>query len=656
MQLTIADKRRMQLEQDGRVLLNSPEEGLWSIATDWKDGWPSNWRHADPESIEAQGPWTIVRGRLETDGGAWILRDAYRAEGPAIRCVRRWTWTGEQAADKTTLAVRWQIPQSGATTLIPGNCYYGNPSGVRTRRGVVPQFDGQPGARLFIEEHRCPMPFASLEWSADSGWFGAALHSLPSPAPHAKIRDQWWSLGVSALDGATEMALLSGPCAMNGQDSVVKGGQGYVSEYLDAWLNVPPGHVIEKTFFIEAYPVARQGDGFRTPIRTSVELFQPLSLEGLPAVDQILEGKYRFAMSRWYETENAAGYRMFPGDRKDFVMGWCGQAEAPGYAQLLLHSRLGDPEALSKAQQAMDHLASSPFNEKGFHLKYIPDTNEWKDQDNVSQGQAMGIFARAIRVGRGMPEINTERWEAFLRQACDLHAERIMREDWRPVSTNEGFYIEPLCAAYALFGEDRYRKAALKAAEHYAARHLDMTEPYWGGTLDASCEDKEGAWAAFQGFLAVYEMTGEARHLDWAGHAMDVALSYTVVWNIVQPPGRLADHALKTRGWSAVSVQNHHLDVFGIIFAPEVHRMGELLQRGDLKRLALVMYRSCGQLIDPFGSQGEQVNQTNYVQHQNMASSVYEMRGTYSEGWTVFWMTAHFLTVAAKFQELGVEI
>src|SRR5699024_9466401 len=99
-------------------------------------------------------------------------------------------------------------------------------------------------------------------------------------------------------------------------------------------------------------------------------------------------------------------------------------------------------------------------------------------------------------------------------------------------------------------------------------------EPYWGGTLDAQSEDKEGAWAAFQGFLAVYEMTKEPQYLKWAHHAMDVVLSYVVVWDIPMPPGRLADHGFETRGWTGVSPQNQHLDVYGVLFAPEIYRMG----------------------------------------------------------------------------------
>jgi hypothetical protein len=180
-----------------------------------------------------------------------------------------------------------------------------------------------------------------------------------------------------------------------------------------------------------------------------------------------------------------------------------------------------------------------------------------------------------------------------------------------------------------------------------------MDEPYWGGTLDASGEDKEGAWAAFQGFLALYEHTRDAEWLRRAQHAADVCLSYTVVWDIPLPAGRLADRGLRTRGWTSVSPQNQHLDVYGVLYAPELYRLGTYTNDENLQSLARVMYRSCGQLIDPWGRQGEQIQQTNFAQRGDL-SDVTQFRGGYAEGWTVFWITAHFLHAAAKFDEMGV--
>ena len=148
-------------------------------------------------------------------------------------------------------------------------------------------------------------------------------------------------------------------------------------------------------------------------------------------------------------------------------------------------------------------------------------------------------------------------------------------------------------------------------------------------------------------------MTKDRKYLQWAKHACDVILSYTVVWDIPLPAGRLADFNFKTRGWTSVSAQNQNLDVYGVLIAPFVYKMGNYLKDDNLKKLAFVMYRSCGQMINPTGLQGEQLQETNYAQRGD-SSNVYKLRGGYSEDWTVFWITAHFLHAAAQFKEMGV--
>lgn len=94
--------------------------------------------------------------------------------------------------------------------------------------------------------------------------------------------------------------------------------------------------------------------------------------------------------------------------------------------------------------------------------------------------------------------------------------------------------------------------------------------------------------------------------------------------------------------------------MFGVLYTPEIYRMGEYLKDERLKQLARVMYRSCFQLTNMYGSQGEQIQQTNFAQHGDM-SDIYKLRGGYSESWTVFWTTAHFLNAAAKFVEMDIE-
>lgn len=644
-------RRRVQVAAEGRVVLESPAEGLWSIACDWREGWPAEWRHADPIAVLASGEWTILKGRVEACGGVWLLEDAYRRKGSAVQGVRRFQWAGERAARRVTLSVRFQAAGAGGKVLLPGILYYGNPSGARS--GRVPVYAGAPGEEALFEEHRYPMPFAYSELEGEGRIWGAALHSLPSPAPHANLRDQWWSLGITGREGGQELTLLSGPCASNGRRSVVKAVQSGFVPYDEAYLNVPAGAVIEKTFYLEAFPVPARGQGFRRAVKTALELFEPFSLDGLPEIAEIVRAKYRYAKSRWYDSGQAAGFKKYA-DRDYFVMGWTGQAEALGYALQMLAKELGDTEALSMAQRSLDFLATAEFYEGGFRNWYEFRKEKWTGEELLNQGQAMLAFARAIREGRRR-KLNTQRWESFLRKAADLHAGRILAGSWRPPSTAEAAFVAPLLECFDLFGAPPYREAAFKAAQHYAERHLDMREPYWGGTLDARCEDKEGAALAFEAFLELYERTKKPEHLAWAKHAADVVLTYVFIWDADLPPGRLRDHGFRTRGWTVVSPQNQHLDVWGALIAPVLYRLGQIEGREDLRRLALVMYRSCGQLVDAYGSQGEQMQHTNYTQRGRVENPLAE-RGGYNDRWTVFWITAHFLTGAARLAEFGVRI
>jgi hypothetical protein len=649
---------RLEVREAGHVFLQSPAEGLWSVATNWTDGWPSGWLHASPDRVERAGDWTVLSGKMVLAGGALELRDAYRMEAGLVRGLRRWTWTGKETLPHCTLAARWIAPGAAhARLMLPGVVLYGNPAGEKTGNHAVIVHRGEVRDRTFVEEHRLSAPWTSVEWQEESAFHAVALHTLPSPACGANQNDQWWSLGVTSLADSTELASLSGPTAANHRSSVVKALQGKFLEYPDTWLNLRPGAIVEKSFYLEVIPRTSQGSGFRQPLRTAMRLHPCGWTDDLPRCEEIIREKYRFALSRFRDREKDPGFEMFPdsvpGTR--YVMGWCGQADAVGYAMLALSARIGDPKMTGYGERSLNLLAQSPFNPNGFLLDYDADTGKWTAQDPVSQGQGMESFARAIRAGRQLKPVDTGRWEAFLKGACAVHSARILDPAWKPVNTAEAFFISPLCKGHQLLGDPDFKRAAIKAGAYYAQRHLKMVEPYWGGTLDASCEDKEGAWAGFQGFLALYELTREQQYLDWAAHAMDVMLSYTVLWDIDLPAGRLRDHGLKTRGWTIVSAQNQHLDVFGVVATPDIWRMGGYLHRDDLKRLAAVMFRSCGQMIDPFGSQGEQIQQTNFGQHGDM-SNVFRFRGGYSESWTVFWITAHFLNAAAELERMGVNL
>ncbi|MBD5226310.1 MAG: hypothetical protein HDS68_10190 [Bacteroidales bacterium] len=641
-------------ELNGHTLITIPDDELWRIATEWNDGWMSGWVSARPESLEQNGEWTIVSGTMELPQGKMLLRDSYKQDNGLVRCRRRYEWQGEDTLHNVNLSVRLRLKGHNMQTFIPGVVYYGNKNGAEVNPDIIPVYDGKPGEFAIFEDHRLPMPFVMLENSANN--YAATLHTTPSPVRGAVLDDQWWSVGVEAGDGYSDFVLYSGPIGYNRQHGVAKALQFKPMTYNATYLDMEPGRIIEKEFFIELYETDGKGTGFQRPIYTTLDLYKPYEADRFTDFETIVNEKYNFAKKRWLDYgDGCAGFNMYDlSQRSSIVMGWCGQADSPGYALQLLEGSLADSDIPGMIQKSMDFLSTFPVDENSGQFPVGYDGKEFFGGDPVSCGQAMYNFAKAISQARASGKYDTAKWEIFLRKCCDGQSRRILSENWNPRSTAEAFLIAPLAIASRLFDAPSYLEAAEKAARVFADRHLEMDGCYWGGTLDATCEDKEGAWAAFQGFQTLYELSHAEKYLKWAKHAMDVCLSYVVAWDIPMPPGRLADFNFRSTGWTVVSPQNQHVDVYGVLFAPEVYKMGEYLGDDRLKQLAKVMYRSCFQLTNAYGSQGEQLQHTNFAQRGDM-SDVRKLRGGYSEGWTVFWITAHFLNAAARFQEIGVE-
>ncbi|MEM6364268.1 MAG: hypothetical protein AAF745_07570, partial [Planctomycetota bacterium] len=370
---------------------------------------------------------------------------------------------------------------------------------------------------------------------------------------------------------------------------------------------------------------------------------------------------------RWHEDDLCRGFRTRPPHAQPwFMMGWADRAEVPGYAlqALELDEFTSNPDLWRhRAVQSLDFLVASPSQKKrsdaDFSIIFDYEQHKWLGRQNIlSQSQALNALADAIAIAdreNTIQQVAADRWRRFLRTKISHVADDVLSANWRPMSTNQAFAIAPLVKSSQLLGDDRLMKAAKTIADHSIQRHQDMNEPYWGGTLDARCEDKEGAWAAMQGYCALYHACREPKYLRAAMHASDVVLSYLYVWDVPLPPGRLADHTFKTRGWTSVSVQNQHLDVFGVLFAPELWQLAKWTGDDRYQQLAKLMFVSAGQMTNLVsGQQGEQMFQTNYQQH-DAGDQVEGMRGGYAEAWNIYWISAHFLTAAAKLEQLGVD-
>ena len=638
------------------------------IGVGWKDGWVAEWRR-DVPGLEVRDSSVKVREGL-------------------TKVVRRWTWSGKAPLEKVTLSVRYRMDGDPAALkpFMPGILMYGNPSNKGRTDGRVPVYAGEKGEFAIFEEHRLPMPFALLEnvkgQDARSpsatgkmpvvpvdGNF-AAIHTLPSPVRGAVRGDLWWSLGVEAQDGGADIVLLSGPIGYNRRRSVAKARQGSEMKYDETYMALQPGQVVEKTFWIETGRATKEAFGFEQALEVSLDLFKPYYAERCEPFNSIVRSKRDYAMTRWMDEKGVCGFNMYDAGtgRRDIVLGWCGCAATCGYALPVLNLDGGDWE---KAQRSLDFISDTFIGtvrpDGIFNVRFNAKDGRKSDGDPVSCGQSLNSIVKAIRFAeKSSGKLNPSKWRAFAEKALDATAANILKPDWpEPKSTNVGFLVSPLVIGSELFGKPEWLAAAKKLAAVFERRYFGYEAVYWGGTLDARCEDKEGAFAAFQGYAALLrhavkeKVKGkvkmkdeEVKYARLARHAMNMMLTYTMVWDATYPPGRLSDHAFKSTGWTVVSAQNQHLDAFGVLTTPDIWWMGDYLRDDRLKKLAEVMYRTCFQLTDASGSLGGQIQQTNFAQRGDM-SDVYKLRGGYAERWTVFWLTAHFLNAAADFTEMG---
>ena len=646
------------------------------VGVGWKDGWVAEWR-SDIPGLEVRDSSAKVRENL-------------------TKVVRRWTWSGREPLEKVTLSARYRVDgdPKALKPFMPGVLIYGNPSNKGRTDGRVPVFAGEEGEFAIFEEHRLPMPFVLLEnvngrdASCPGGKEFVAIHTLPSPIRGAVRDDLWWSAGVETAQGGTDIVLLSGPIGYNRRRSVAKARQGSAMAYDETYVTLRPGQVVEKTFWIQSGTASRDAFGFEQAMDVSLDLFKPYRADCYEPFERIYRAKRDYAMTRWLDvpaspdgaSRAACGFNMYDCGggmldvyerrhvRREIVLGWCGCAATCGYALPVLDCERGDWE---KAQRSLDFIcdvfgATVRQPDGLFCVRYAVDTGKTSGGDPVSCGQALNSIVKAIRFAeKSGGRLNPAKWRAFAGKALDAIAAGILRPDWKePKSTNAGFLVAPLVAGSEMFGKKDHLAAAKRLADVFERRYFGYDGVYWGGTLDARCEDKEGAYAAFQGYAALLRnaINGqdarcpgaeERKYARLAQHAMNMMLTYTMVWDATYPPGRLSDHAFKSTGWTVVSAQNQHLDAFGVLTSPEIWRMGEYLKDDRLKRLAEVMYRSCFQLTDSSGSLGEQIQHTNFGQRGDM-SDVYRLRGGYAERWTVFWLTAHFLNAAAEFREMGL--
>ncbi len=692
-----------------RCLVAEQKDGAWSVHLALREGpqWltaaelvePRGWpidragrRHwILPNWTEIQAGALRLAGEGEVDGHHWRVTDECSFVGQTVRLVRRWTHGGAEPQDEIDLLIEAHCPKGDEERFVlPGISYNGNPSADPQR--LIPRFPAERPARCLYEEHRFPVPMVSCEWGGSAGRTALSLISRPSHiGPEAD--DHWWSLGLGLGENRTTLLAASGAVETNGQRNTVYGGQCQLVE-TDGWhVAAGPGASFDKEVFFESERGAARGYGFRTGLWKAHSLLKPAAKPSV-GLEKLIELKLNALRARYVEVGDAAGFLCAPPKNlynrpRYFLWGWTGQSLRAAWCALSEGRRRAWANIEQMGVRAADFFVRQPLPKlpgRLVALRYLVDEHRWiydtlAGAEVVSSrqfGEAFANLARLIERGRQLG-LNVEAWLERLVWAADFLSDR---SHWASGSglpqawTREGApvggpptaagapCISALALAGLLTGTGRYRVAARELLLDYHRAFLaDQARPPWGSTLDAGCEDKEAGLYLFAAALDAHESIGEGRFLEWARLAADWALTFTYIWHPDFPPGKPCHGQIDCVGWSSVSVQNQHLDVFAMpsLYVRLARAAGEE-RYAEVARMELqAVTQSVARKGHPWGfdspgeqgvagEQGEALFHTNYWQGPGDRAS---WRGGFLT-WNPLWVVALPLQEAILAREAGM--
>ncbi len=246
-----------------------------------------------------------------------------------------------------------------------------------------------------------------------------------------------------------------------------------------------------------------------------------------------------------------------------FQMGFVGQQIPVGYHLMSQGFANGNDGLVAKGKAIVDFWTSSKIMSDALPVVW------WDPRDNESAGQSRGYpsFLRcfvdgaegmldACRIGEANG-LDVTQWRAAVVKIGSFLVDH-QNDDgsyYRAYNTNgtvctdssDNRYqgtskrntpvaVRFLAKMYEFTGEEKYKEAALRAADYsYNVLYKDL-EKYVGGTPDnPNTVDKEASIYAMYCFNAAYMLTKEAKYLEGAEHAAVSAMSWVYCYDFACP-------------------------------------------------------------------------------------------------------------------------
>ena len=314
-----------------------------------------------------------------------------------------------------------------------------------------------------------------------------------------------------------------------------------------------------------------------------------------------------------------SGHTLLTSDCKPYPeaqIGFVGRVLLNAFNAIEYGEQHGEQDLVTTGQEILESYLQHGLTSAGYFYDNVNFERGFPLDEKVVHSirqQSEGVYAILLYLkyekahGRKHPE-----WEAkikgildgFLKlQKADGSFARKYKDDGSDVDGTGGSTpssTSALVMGYRYFGKKQYLEAARRTV-NYLEQNIISKSDYFSSTLDANCEDKEAAIAAVTAtyYLAAVTKGKERQHyIDLCEKAAYFALSWYYMWDVPFAQGQmLGDLGLKTRGWSNVSVENNHIDVFVFELPHIVKWLGE--QKGNTRFLQMhdVIFNSLSQLM-----------------------------------------------------------
>lgn len=387
-----------------------------------------------------------------------------------------------------------------------------------------------------------------------------------------------------------------------------------------SFVKLKAGEEKTLTWRIRQTKAASYGDFVSSMWQYSFDKMQPEPLKQQMSAEEVkaqLCNYFRESYVADFPLKYNSGLTILTNDCKparEMQIGFCGRVLLNAFNEIEWGEAHGDNNLTQMGESIIESFKQNGFTPAGYFYDFV-NFNEGMPKNVVhsirQQSEAVYAILHYLKYERQHGRQHKD-WEKKMRtlldnliaiQKPDGSFARKYSDGGTDIDASGGSTpsaTSTLVMGWKYFGDKRYLAAAKRTVD-YVEKNIISKSDYFSSTLDANCEDKEAAIAAVTStyYLAMVTKGKERAHyIDLCRQAAYFAMSWYYTWDVPFAKGQmLGDVGFRSRGWSNVSVENNHIDVFVFELPHIVKWLSTVTGEKRFAKMYDVIYSSLCQLM-----------------------------------------------------------